>query len=375
MPPALCDMVIVITAVWLHPWCLETSETSARLVCHACRVLDAMPLNPGVRRIGSTHLKQQRRPRPKPGATAGLSATDTRDSEVAAGTAVQGSRGRKRKSAESVQSHEAVASGDAATPPAEAAVSKGGKGKGRKSAVNAQSAEGHNGGKTKADKPTGSQRARKGGKGAKKASNRKAAQAEEIDSQLKDDLASACAASLADLHQLGQDSPQVQKAKRAGDIELENQIAMAMASTAAEAQHRMHRKPSASAVHNEPVPSALSPKSGHAKPTLGETWTRDARLPKQDLSQSDAASHWAEIFCGSAELGKWVHADPLLNWLDVPDKVEGAGIRYFVKFSFCARCAVQVATLHVTIHGISEYAAEHATSQYSQLRATFYATA
>ena len=292
------------------------------------------------------HLKQQRRPRPKPGPTAGASVGDTKDSQAAAGTAGQGSRGRKRKSAESVQSHEADDSYDAATQPAKATVSKGGEG--RKSAVNAQSAEGDDGGKDIADKPTGSQAAGKGGKGAKKASKRKAALAEDIDPQLEDDLAAACAASLTDAHRHGQNSDRPQKAKRAGDIELENQIAMAMASTAAEAQHRMHRKPSASAVHEEPMPSALSPKSGHAKPTLGETWTRDARLPQQDLAQSDAASHWAEVFCGSAGLGKWVHVDPLLNWLDVPDKVEGAGIRYFkfVKVFIMACCTVQNTTSH-----------------------------
>ena len=290
-----------------------------------------MPLNPGVRRIGSTHLKQQRRPRSKPGATAGASVADTKESKVAAGTAVQGSRGRKRKSAESTRSHKADDSGDAAAQPAKAAVSKGGKGKDKKSDVNAQSAEGHHSGKATAVKPTSSQAAGKGGKGASKAANRKAAEAEEIDPQLEDDVAAACAASLADAQQHGQKAPPLQKAKRAGDIELENQIAMAMASTAVEAQHRMHCKPSASAVHDKPMSAALSPKAGPAKPTLGETWTRDARLPKQDLGQGGAASHWAEVFCGLAELGKWVHVDPLLDWLDVPDKVEGAGIRYFVR--------------------------------------------
>lgn len=285
-----------------------------------------MPLNPGVRRTGSAHLKQQRRPRAKPSVTAEAAAgAATNESTAAAATAGEGSRGRKRKSAESVQSHEAEDSGDAAAQHTKTAVSKGGKGKGRTSAMKKQSAEGIDGAKVTAAKPTGSQAAGKGGKGTRRASHRTAAQAEEIDPQLEDDLAAACAASLADTPRHGRDGPP--KAKRAGDIELENQIAMAMASTAAEAQHRMHRKPSASAVHDEPVPSALSPKGGNAKPTLGETWTRDARLPKQDLAQSDAASHWAEVFCGSAELGKWVHADPLLSWLDVPDKVEGAGIR------------------------------------------------
>lgn len=306
-----------------------------------------MPLNPGVRRIGSTHLKQPRRPRPKPGATAGASAADTKESKVAAGTAVQGSRGRKRKSAESTHSHEADDSGDAAAQPAKAAVSRGGKGKDRKATVNASSAEGHHSGKATADKPTSSQAAGKGGKGASKAANRKAAEAEDIDPQLEDDVAAACVASLEDAQQHGQESPPLQKAKRAGDIELENQIAMAMASTAVEAQHKMHCKPSASAVHEDPMPVALLPKAGHAKPTLGETWTRDAHLPKQDLAQGNAASHWAEVFCGSAELGKWVHVDPLLNWLDVPDKVEGAGIRYFVRL-FSNVCCAMSKILHQT---------------------------
>lgn len=311
-----------------------------------------------------------------PGATAGAAAGSTKESEAAAGTAGQGSRGRKRKSAESVQSHEADDSCDAAAQPAKATVSKGGKAKGRKSAVNAQSAEGGDGGKVIADKPTGSQAAGKGGKGPRKAANRKAAQAEDIDPQLDDDLAAACAASLADAQQHAQDSDQPQKSKRPGDLELENQIAMAVASTAAEAQHRMHRKPSASAVHNKPMPSALSPKSGHAKPTLGETWTRDARLPKQDLAQSNAASHWAEIFCGSAELGKWVHVDPLLNWLDVPDKVEGAGVRYFVKLFVRACCTVQKTTSHCILPStVYQLLQQSIPSLHSRSHATFLATA
>lgn len=267
------------------------------------------------------HLKQPRRARPKPAATADASASGGggADGMAAADAAGKGSRGRKRKSAESVQTHD---SGDAPTVmSAEAPASRRGKLSGRKAAVdNTQAAEGTDGPKT-----DGSQPARKGGRGGRKAAKQKANQAADVDLQLQDDVAAACAASLADAHPDGiHEAPRPQKAKRAGDIELENQIAMAMASTAAEAQHRMQRRPS---VHDEPMPSALPLKSGHMKPTLGETWARDARLPKQDLAQGDAASHWAEVFCGSAELGKWVHADPLLNWLDVPDKVEGAGIR------------------------------------------------
>lgn len=272
------------------------------------------------------HLKQPRRPRPKPAATAEASASGDGASKKQAATdaAGKGSRERKRKSAESVQSHN---SGDAAVPSAVAAGSTRARGTGRIAAVveSAKSANDIDGRKALADQPAGSQGVGKGGRGARKAAKHKANQAGDVDLQLQDDLAAACAASLAKSDRHGCDEPpRSQKAKRAGDIELENQLAMAMASTAAEAQHRVQRVPS---VHNGPVPSASPLKSCHIKPTLGETWARDARLPKQDLAQSDAAGHWAEVFCGSADLGKWVHADPLLNWLDVPDKVEGAGIR------------------------------------------------
>eukprot|EP00891_Asterochloris_glomerata_P007608 jgi/Astpho2/7608/Aster-x0327 len=36
---------------------------------------------------------------------------------------------------------------------------------------------------------------------------------------------------------------------------------------------------------------------------------------------------WAEVFCGSGDEGRWVHVDPLLNWLDKPEQVEGGGVR------------------------------------------------
>lgn len=319
-----CIIAIVFVAESCNLWHADTQQSSCtRCLCN-CRVLDPMPLHPGVRRVGSMHLKQPRRPRPKPAATAEASAGGGGANKKRAATDAAGksSRGRKRKSADSVRSHD---SGDAAVPSAVAAGSTRGKGTGINGAVlSAQSAEDIDGGKTLAGQPVGSQGVGKGGRGARKAAKHQANQAADVDLQLQDDVAAACAASLAETDRHGRDEPRSQKAMRAGDIELENQIAMAMASTAAEAQHRMQRRPS---VHNGPVPSASPLKSGHVKPTLGETWARDARLPKQDLAQSDAAGHWAEVFCGSADLGKWVHADPLLNWLDVPDKLEGAGIR------------------------------------------------
>ncbi|KAL0052801.1 hypothetical protein WJX82_007986 [Trebouxia sp. C0006] len=239
------------------------------LLVRSVRVLDPMPLNPGVRRAASAHLKQPRRqkPKPDPAATANLAsasaAATTQGASVTADPPSKKGRGRKRKSVESAETDEVLTSPDASHKTSRANTAK----------------------------------------------------------------ATRKRASLIDSHQSDAGAQLAAKAKRVGDIELENQLAMAMASTAAEAQHRAQRKPAAKAVHDEPMPSAFSPRSGVPKPTLGETWARDARLANQDLAQSSAASCWAEVLCGSAELGKWVHVDPLLNWLDVPDKVEGAGIR------------------------------------------------
>lgn len=295
-----------------------------------CRVLDPMPLNPGARRVASAHLKQPRRPRPKQAAVAqGL--VNANGTGPAADAAGKKGRGRKRKSAESVESHEAPDSYDNKSRPPEAGASKSNRGKGRKAptakTVSAEQDVATKPSDREAQQPNQDCAAGKGGKGRGKRGKQNTQQQQQPDPQLEDDLAAACAASLEHARQNSAGSSLSQKAKRVGDIELENQLAMAMASTAAEAQHKVQRKPSMSAVHDEPMPSTLSPKAAVAKPTLGETWARDARLPQQDVAQSDAASHWAEVFCGSAELGKWIHVDPLLKWLDVPDKVEGAGIR------------------------------------------------
>ena len=303
-----------------------------------------MPLNPGARKVGSAHLKQPRRPKPKQAAAAAAGGSANAVSTGVAGDkSGKTGRGRKRKSAESIESHEAPDLCNDASQLSKAAASKSSRGKGRKAAaVNTESVEDGAASPSsgrKAQQPNQGHAAGKSGKGKGKRGKQKAQQ--EPDPQLEDDMAAACAASLEHAREHSSGSPLPQQAKRVGDLELENQLAMAMASTAAEAQHKVHRKLSVSAVHDEPMPSTLSPKAGVARPTLGETWARDARVPKQDFAQSDAASHWAEVFCGSAELGKWTHADPLLNWLDVPDKVEGAGIRY----SPCSSAVVVVLQL------------------------------
>lgn len=294
-------------------------------------MLDPMPLNPGVRRMASAHLKQPRRQKPKPDnaatanpASASAAAT-TKGVSVTADAPSRKGRGRKRKSDESAETNEAPTSPEASQKNPKAA--KATKRRGKKAADQLTDEAFDDAKGSVRTQVQHRQPAAKGSKGKRRGIKGAAEEPDEAELQLQDDMAAACAASLVDTRHPDSGAQSAAKAKRVSDIELENQLAMAMASTAAEAEHRAQRKPTAKAVHDEPMPSALSPRSGGPKPTLGETWARDARLANQDLAQSSAASCWAEVFCGSAELGKWVHVDPLLNWLDVPDKVEGAGIR------------------------------------------------
>jgi len=293
-------------------------------------VLDPMPLNPGVRRVVSAHLKQPRRQKPKPdnaatanSASASAAAT-TQGVSVTADAPSKKGRARKRKSAESADTDEVPTSPDASHKTSNTKAAKATNRRGKRAADQLTNGALDD---ARGSTRTQVQHRQPAAKGKRRGSKGAAEEPDEAELQLQDDMAAACAASLVDTRHPDSGAQSAAKAKRVSDIELENQLAMAMASTAAEAEHRAQRKPTAKAVHDEPMPSAFSPRSGIPKPTLGETWARDARLANQDLAQSSAASCWAEVFCGSAELGKWVHVDPLLNWLDVPDKVEGAGIR------------------------------------------------
>ena len=274
--------------------------------------------------MASAHLKQPRRQKPKAN---NASAADTATVATADASGKNG-RGRKRKSAESGESFQAVTASEATDQGVK--VCKAAKKPASKSSKRKATAVAHQEDNRRAADSETQQNSKSAakGRGSKKGAKSKAQEPDAADLQLQDDMAAACAASLADAQPTDSGLHQPDKAKRVGDIELENQLAMAMASTAAEAQHREKRKPISAAVHNEPMPSAFSPRSGGAKPTLGETWTRDAGLATQDFAQSDAASYWAEVFCGTAEQGRWTHIDPLLGWLDVADKVEGAGTRY-----------------------------------------------
>ncbi|KAL0038560.1 hypothetical protein WJX77_010735 [Trebouxia sp. C0004] len=299
------------------------------LLVRSVRVLDPMPLNPGVRRVASAHLKQPRRQKPKPdnAATAisasASAAASTQGVSVTADAPSKRGRGRKRKSAESAETNDVPTSPQASHKASNEKAAEATKRRGKKAADQLTDGVLDN---ARGSTRTQVQHRQPAAKGKGRGSKGAAEEPDEAELQLRDDMATACAASLVDTQQSDRGA-QAAKAKRVGDIELENQLAMAMASTAAEVQHRAQRKPIAKAVHDEPMPSAFSPRSGVPKPTLGETWARDARPANQDLAHSSAASCWAEVFCGSADHGKWVHVDPLLNWLDVPDKVEGAGIR------------------------------------------------
>lgn len=44
---------------------------------------------------------------------------------------------------------------------------------------------------------------------------------------------------------------------------------------------------------------------------LGAAWARGSG------ARGLGADVWAEVFCGPAATGGWVHADPVLGWLDM----------------------------------------------------------
>ena len=49
---------------------------------------------------------------------------------------------------------------------------------------------------------------------------------------------------------------------------------------------------------------------------------QSATAAKQETSALSQAGHcWAEVWCGPADTGRWVHVDVLARWLDEPGKV------------------------------------------------------
>ena len=271
-----------------------------------------MPLHPGVRRPAA-HLKQSRSVKTKLEPSANQ--IDAPAQSSPADPSATGRQGRKRKADSALPDSttaEPKGTAQADAPEDSLATSSKKSSKPRKAAGKQPAG-------SKAGQPAGPSKAK--GKGRKRKSA--AADEDEADLQLQDDIAAVCAASLSEA-QPNSGEPST-KAKRLGDIELENQLAMALASTAAEAQHRAKHQPIASQVHSE---ATLPQSSVHAaKPTLGEAWARSSGIAPQSSQQHEGAAQWAEVYCNSAELGKWVHVDPLRGWLDTPDRVEGSAIR------------------------------------------------
>ena len=109
-----------------------------------------------------------------------------------------------------------------------------------------------------------------------------------------------------------------QPRQRKGDLELEQQLAMALESTAA-----------AAAAGSAGAQAGGSP-AGAGKGGAAGSGTTPAALATRPSGgaafssrQPDAGRHWVEVFCGSREAGRWVHADPLTGWLDREREVEG----------------------------------------------------
>ncbi|KAK9840463.1 hypothetical protein WJX74_010195 [Apatococcus lobatus] len=135
-------------------------------------------------------------------------------------------------------------------------------------------------------------------------------------------------------------------AKRKGDEEFENQLAMAMEATAAQEnakprviQYRHHGSngttpnpsapgppsptsshPGSHTANGSPPPKGKSPLRGAHSGIASSSWGR--RFRGEGVGQV-----WAEVYCDSADMGKWVHVDPHLGWVDMPERVETATVR------------------------------------------------
>ncbi|KAK9908106.1 hypothetical protein WJX75_002826 [Coccomyxa subellipsoidea] len=146
-----------------------------------------------------------------------------------------------------------------------------------------------------------------------------------------------------------------QQRKRKGDMEYENQMAMALQASLAGAAETT---PSVADVKTGAIPARSAGRAVDAKAVAavkrsiaaasssGQTEPK-ATLPAQgQLAGSMWARSrrgldgrcWAEVYCGSAESGSWVHVDPLTGTVDRAQDVEKGCVRtapmaYVVAFS------------------------------------------
>ncbi|BDA45057.1 probable DNA repair protein complementing XP-C cells homolog [Coccomyxa sp. Obi] len=147
-----------------------------------------------------------------------------------------------------------------------------------------------------------------------------------------------------------------QQKKRKGDLEYENQVAMAMQASLAAAAAA---GPSAALVKTGAIPNSAAGRAVDAKAIMAmqqslapSTSPAQQGLPKNNSptqgqlagsmwarSRRGLDGHcWAEVYCGSAESGSWVHVDPLTGTVDRAQDVEKGCVReapmaYVVAFS------------------------------------------
>lgn len=234
------------------------------LTC-AFRVLNPMPLHPGVKRPPA-HLKQSRKSNTKlepEASNAAASVHEAAKDSAALNSAAQNSaasakKGRKRKADPALPENNSpepssLSQAAATVLNAPSSSKKGGKPRKAVGKVSDSSTG------VKAGQPN--KRNSKGRKQKSKAIE----EDEEADQQLQDDIAAVCAASRSEAQrqpQQGIEEPI--KSKRVGDIELENQLAMALASTAAEAEHRAKHKPITTQVWPATHSSSIVPDNLHS---------------------------------------------------------------------------------------------------------------
>lgn len=68
---------------------------------------------------------------------------------------------------------------------------------------------------------------------------------------------------------------------------------------------------------------------GPSKRGAGKAASSGASLPGAVLSSKEGvvATVWAEVYCGTADAGRWVHVDVLNGYVDQPNMVDGASAR------------------------------------------------
>ncbi len=116
-----------------------------------------------------------------------------------------------------------------------------------------------------------------------------------------------------------------------GDEEFDREVHLALMATAAEAEARQRKAlgAAAAAPHQPAAATALTrlkaglfPGRGKKPPAdAGASSSIDHRLADGSRVSSEGVAVWAEVYCGSAEAGRWVHVDVVGGNLDKPESV------------------------------------------------------